>query len=1185
MTDKNRSKEHLLRELKQLRNRVAELETESHAPIKELISEATWKRLVDVAPIGVFVTQDSNFVYTNPMMTELIGYSSKELMSMKPWDLVHPDMRELTKQKALARARGEAVEQRYVVHCQRKDGNSVWIDYFAEIIDFKGKSVILGTAVDITARTLAENKLAESEGKYRTLVEGSEVAIFIVDHEGTFTFMNEAAGAHLGGKPQDFIGKTQWDIFPKPVADRQMVSIRRVIETGGEFSIEAPTIVGGKERVFHTTGHPLRNAAGQVIAASCTSHDHSKLYEAKNTLSKSEETYRRLVEHIPVGVFQASTKGKVISANPALVRMYGCESVEEYLALPDRDSFRDPSKRDKIVRILREKGRISNHEVQMRRKDGSYFWISLSVHAVLDEKGAVSHYDGTEVDITERKLATDALKQSAMTMSALLNAPTHTLFLMDTQGILLTLNEAFARELDRPVEELVGTCVHDYIPALLLESREARELEVIKSGKPVEYVDEHEGSWRANRLYPVFDNRGTVEAIAVYSMDITDRRKAENALRESESRYREILDGIQEGIGILDEDEIIRFANSAFARILGESLPEKIIGKSILDFVTEDGAKTVREQTAIRKKGQSSLYELEIRVGDTIKWLLVSASPRLTDTGEFAGFFGAVLDITDRKMIEQALQESNTRYRTLVEASASGIGLLDKEGDFLFVNDNAARIWGEHPKDMISKNISDVVPPDFAAEALGIIRKISKTGIGFERERYVKSLDRHFLENVQPVFDEKMEFLGVQVLTVDITERKQAEEALRESEERFKKLSNLTFEGILIHDKGLVIDVNESLTRMLGYTREEIIGENIIELCVLPEYHGTIRENIARKHAKPYEIMARKKDGRLFPIEIEARDIERGDEGLRVAAVRDITERKQAEGKIRDSQANLLSILENTDDLIMLSDENTRIVYMNSAFARTVKELVNIEVKPGIILREKIPDGERQVWDELYDRALSGERFVHESSRVSGSGETRHFETWFNPIRSDDEARGFSQFTHEVTERKKSEAAIREGENKFRRITERSFDIIFIADMEGKLTYISPAVETVLGYRPEEMMGRNVREFVREVSLKDIDRGLAEIFRGRAVTGQQFEMIRSDGETVYVEANSTPIIRDGLVVGNQAIVRDISLRRRAEEMLKQAHDEQSRQLRQAAGGLAHDVYNDLFPVAAAIHKF
>ncbi|MCP4720159.1 MAG: GAF domain-containing protein, partial [Desulfobacteraceae bacterium] len=139
-----------------------------------------------------------------------------------------------------------------------------------------------------------------------------------------------------------------------------------------------------------------------------------------------------------------------------------------------------------------------------------------------------------------------------------------------------------------------------------------------------------------------------------------------------------------------------------------------------------------------------------------------------------------------------------------------------------------------------------------------------------------------------------------------ILKRRASEAVLIKSEERFKILSNLTFEGILTHNKGVVIDVNDTLINMLDYTREELIGKNIIHLCVPREYHNIIQKNIVQKSAAPYEIMLRKKNGTIFPAEIEARDIE--SKKFRVAALRDITGRKQTESALIKNEQELRSI-------------------------------------------------------------------------------------------------------------------------------------------------------------------------------------------------------------------------------------------------------------------------------------
>jgi len=170
---------------------------------------------------------------------------------------------------------------------------------------------------------------------------------------------------------------------------------------------------------------------------------------------------------------------------------------------------------------------------------------------------------------------------------------------------------------------------------------------------------------------------------------------------------------------------------------------------------------------------------------------------------------------------------------------------------------------------------------------------------------------------------------------VDITQRKSAEASLLESEERFKIFSNLTFEGILTHKNGVIIDANRAATKILGYAREELIGENIIQLCVSQEYHATMKENIVKSFAKPYEVMARRKDGTLFPAEIEAKDIKKNNKTFRVAAIRDITERRQTEALLWKSEERYRTLIDDVLDSSSVGtfvlDKNFKVVWINQA--------------------------------------------------------------------------------------------------------------------------------------------------------------------------------------------------------------------------------------------------------------
>ncbi|MCP4658194.1 MAG: PAS domain S-box protein [bacterium] len=272
--------------------------------------------------------------------------------------------------------------------------------------------------------------------------------------------------------------------------------------------------------------------------------------------------------------------------------------------------------------------------------------------------------------------------------------------------------------------------------------------------------------------------------------------------------------------------------------------------------------------------------------------------------------------VTQRKRTEDELRESETRYRLLLEAPGPGINLLDEEGNFLIVNGPAAETWGRRPEDMINKNVKEVLPPGLAEDALSIIREMSETGAGFERERFIEPLDKYFTENVQPVLDDNKEFLGVQVVTFDITERKLAEKTLRESEERFRLLAlnspDLIYRGRVCptSDAFEFEYVSPAVYAVTGYTAEEFYGDPELSWKVVhPDYVSTAQEAVQSAGPGPEWSIARwiRKDGR--EIWVEGRFVVSRDTAGNVAEIqgiiRDVTERKRADDALHRAKAEL----------------------------------------------------------------------------------------------------------------------------------------------------------------------------------------------------------------------------------------------------------------------------------------
>jgi len=315
--------------------------------------------------------------------------------------------------------------------------------------------------------------------------------------------------------------------------------------------------------------------------------------------------------------------------------------------------------------------------------------------------------------------------------------------------------------------------------------------------------------------------------------------------------------------------------------------------------------------------GELDHYTVEFRFKTKSgSWMWIMGQGEISewdDAGNPKRFVGLHIDISQRKKSEQSYQEERAFNTSLVGTAQMIILLLDTEGRISRINPYMEKITGYTESEVKGKDWFDTfLPASDHTEIRAMFRKaivdidvsgeanpiVTKDGRDLMIEWYSKTLK-----------DTNGTIVGLLSFGIDIDDRLQAEQKLKKSEDRFKNLSSLTFEGIIIHNKGIIKDTNSSLAKMFGYTQQEMIGRNGIELFVAKESRSIVYDNIDKNIATPYEVMAIKKCGTTFPIEVQSRDIITETDNFRVTAVRDITARKSYESALAVSEAKLASIL------------------------------------------------------------------------------------------------------------------------------------------------------------------------------------------------------------------------------------------------------------------------------------
>ena len=404
----------------------------------------------------------------------------------------------------------------------------------------------------------------------------------------------------------------------------------------------------------------------------------------------------------------------------------------------------------------------------------------------------------------------------------------------------------------------------------------------------------------------------------------------------------------------------------------------------------------------------------------------------------------------------------------------------------------------------------------------------------------------------KPTYEE----LEQRVLELEETEtqRKQVEEP----EKRLKALSEASFEAIFLSEKGICLDQNQTAKRMFGYTRAEGIGRHGTE-WIVPKDHEQVKNNMASGYEKPYEVTALKKDGDTFPAEIQARMTEYQGRSIRITALRDISDRKQAEEALSESEAKYKSLTNNLNVG----------VYRNSVGSKGKF----IEANPAIVKMFGYDSREEFLKigvSDLYKDPLERKEFTFKIAKTGsiknemlklqkkdGTGLIGSVSAVAVKNKKGD-IKYFDGIIEDITERKWAEEALRESEEKFRSLAENQHDVVWTVNENLEVDYISPSCFKTTGTTAEKTMGMNPKDFYTEESYQRIVLTLAEERQKPANEMQpavlEVDQYHEDGHLFPVEITCMPIIIDNRFIGVQGISRDITEKKKAEEALRESEE-------------------------------
>ncbi len=639
-------------------------------------------------------------------------------------------------------------------------------------------------------------------------------------------------------------------------------------------------------------------------------------------LRRSEEDYRFAFDQLPIGAALISLPDRrFLRVNRAYCRLTGYAEAEL-----TRLSLKDVSHPDDLAlssgsmeRLL--SGKLDGYEADKRyiTKDGSIAWGHISVQAVKDGEDRVLYMLSMVQDITERKQAELHLRESEEAMKSLLNATSDIACLIDTEGRILAANGVLAQRLGGSVDDLIGRNVVDLLPQEPGNSRRLWALQAVETGRPVRFQDaSSDGRYFDSCIYPLFDTEGRVNRLAVYARDITETRRADIALAESEIRFKQFFDSINDGISLRDARtfELVD-ANRRFCEMYGYTLEELKalpLGSLAGNESAEERRRRLSAHYTLVSEGLSRLFQAEGRRKDgSTFWVEVNV--RRITTGGRECLLAVARDITERRAAEEALRERERRFRQLFDNVRDGIAVRDALTlELLDANHRFCEMWGYSLKELKRMPIGSLGAGESIDERrarliayYGQVAKGTPNLMEWPARRKDGSIFWVELNGTRIDIGNRDCLL---LVVRDVTQRKRAEDAARESEARFKLLYDSVNDAIGVRDARTfeLLDANRRYCESNGYTLEELKAMPLGSFATSDESVEDRQERLMAFYRQIpwgasilFELEGKRKDGSIYWVEQNVTRAAIGNRECLLSVARDITERKRAEEKIRAS--------------------------------------------------------------------------------------------------------------------------------------------------------------------------------------------------------------------------------------------------------------------------------------------